>query len=112
MRNEGTFGVEQTTDADGVVRLKLLGELDHAASEVLVRCMDQQKATRHPVILDLSQLEFIDSSGVRVILVAVRDARRDSWPLEVEQEVSWQVQRVFDVLGLGPVLWPERDGKS
>ena len=110
MRTEGTFGVEQTTEPDGAVRLKLRGELDHSASEVLASAIARQKAARDPAILDLSELEFIDSSGVRVIVVAVRDARQDSWPLEVEKRLSWQVQRVFDVLGLGAVLWPEASG--
>ena len=32
-----------------------------------------------PVILDLDRLEFIDSSGLRVLLQAVQDSRAGAW---------------------------------
>ena len=107
VRDESPFAVERTTDPDGPVRLTLVGELDHLASQDLLTRLDECRAAGQPVRLDLSRLEFIDSSGVRAILVSVRDARRDGWRLEVERQVSWQVERVLDVLGIQRVLWPE-----
>jgi anti-anti-sigma factor len=109
---EGAFQVEQTVEPDGSVRLSLLGELDYVASESLLRRIDELKQAGDPVRLDLSRLDFIDSSGVRIILLSVRDARRDGWVFEVDRRVSSQVDRVFDVLGLSPALWPNDDPAS
>jgi anti-anti-sigma factor len=112
VRTEGTFAVDETVDPDGSVRLSLLGELDHIASDGLLARLNHWKAAGDPVRLDLSRLQFIDSSGVRTILVSVREARSRSWLLEVMPQVSWQVQQVFDVLGVGAVLWPEQEASG
>lgn len=93
-------------EADGAVRLSLFGELDRDAAQRLVRRIVALKQIGDPVRLDLSRLEFIDSSGVRTILVSVREARRDGWGFEVDRRLSPQVDRVFDVLGLDAALWP------
>src|SRR5579884_4210873 len=90
VRNEGEFRVERTVDPDGFVRLSAVGELDHVAADDLRGHLSELKDSREPVRLDLSRLEFIDSSGVRGVLLSVRDAARDRWRLEVDREVSWQ----------------------
>jgi anti-sigma B factor antagonist len=106
----GRLGVEQLVDQDGSTLLQLTGELDHETSTVLVDRLGAMKAARQPVRLDLSGLEFIDSSGVRTLIVTVRDASEAGWRLEIRRELSWQVERVVDVLGIEPVLWPgDRD---
>jgi anti-anti-sigma factor len=106
----GEFGVEEAVDPDGRIRLLLVGELDHGTTRGLAQRLDELKESRTPVRLDLSRLEFIDSSGIRSLIVTLRDARRDDWELEVDRSVSWQVGRVIDVLGIDGVLWPRRDG--
>jgi anti-sigma B factor antagonist len=107
VQDRGEFGVEETVDSDGRVRLLLVGELDHATTQGLTQRLDQLKEDGSPVRLDLSGLEFIDSSGIRSLIVSLRDAREEGWDLEVERSVSWQVERVITVLGIDSVLWPE-----
>ena len=109
MRDAGDFAMDQTIDPDGSVRLALVGELDYVQSEGLLARLEQLKAAGTPVRLDLSRLEFIDSAGVRAIIVNVRDAPAQSWRLEVDRTLSRQVKHVFDVLGLGTLLWPEAE---
>jgi anti-anti-sigma factor len=110
VEERGEFAVRESVDSDGRVRLLLLGELDHATTEDLVQRLEQLKESGSPARLDLSSLEFIDSSGIRSVLVGILDARRDGWELEVDRSVSWQVERVIKVLGIDSVLWP--DGKA
>lgn len=110
MADPGAFEVRQSVDPDGYVRLSLRGELDHASSDGLLGRLAELKRSGEPVRLDLSGLEFIDSGGVRAVLRGVRDAADDAWRLEVDPRVSWQVEQVFDVLGLDAVLWPDADG--
>ncbi len=103
--------IEQAVDPDGSLRLILVGELDQASASGLSRRLERLRSSGEPVRLDLSRLEFIDSGGVRVILVSVRDARSEGRALEVDRQLSWQVKRVFDTLGLDAALWPE-DGPA
>jgi anti-anti-sigma factor len=51
------------------------------------------------VLLDLDGLTFIDASGVRLVLAAAEDSRRDGWAFAVTHG-SRQVRRVFVLLGL------------
>ena len=99
--------MEETVNADGSIRLRLVGELDQAVTDALSQRLDELKRSGATVSLDLSGLDFIDSSGIRCLLLNVRDARRDHWELEIERDVSWQVERVINVLGIAPVFWPE-----
>lgn len=95
-----------------MIRLSLTGELDHLASQALLGRLDERRTAGEAVRLDLSRLEFIDSSGVRAILVSVREAASAAWHIEVDPRVSRQVKRVFDLLGIGSALWPEAEEAS
>ncbi|HYB26265.1 MAG TPA: STAS domain-containing protein [Solirubrobacteraceae bacterium] len=61
---------------------------------------------RHPVRLDLSQLEFIESSGVRAIVLGLKHARRDGAKLDVDRRVSSTVARMIEIMGIAVQLWP------
>ena len=101
-----SFELEQTVDPDGCVRLRLGGELDIAVAHALEQRLGELKASTECLRLDLSRLEFIDSSGIRTVLLAVRDARREGREIEVERRVAGQVERTIQVLGADAVLWP------
>jgi anti-sigma B factor antagonist len=104
--DEGALEIRRTVDPDGYARLCLKGEFDYVSSGHLLECLDQLKESGDPIRLDLSELEFIDSGGVRTVLRSVRDAETDGRRLEIDPQISWQVKQVFDVLGLDAVLWP------
>lgn len=106
-----TLEIEQAVDSDGYTRLSLRGELDQASAALLEQRLQALKASGQPARIDLSGLEFIDSSGVRTLILSVRDAGADGWIVEVHRELSWQVQHVFDALGLDAVFWPEDEPK-
>jgi anti-sigma B factor antagonist len=101
-----SFEIRETVDTDGAARVTLIGELDIAVAdgveERLARLREQDRHTR----LDLSQLDFIDSSGVRAILLALKHARQTGHALEVDREISPTVQRMIEIMGIGPQLWP------
>lgn len=100
------FDIRQRQDEDGALRVTLLGELDIAVTDALRTQLDQLRRQRPRVRLDLSQLEFIDCGGVRGILDALADARRDRWALEVDELVSSRVRRVTTLDGVAAALWP------
>jgi anti-anti-sigma factor len=100
------FEIQQRQDPGGYLRLVLLGELDLASVPKFTTTLRQLKMESEHVRLDLSQLQFIDSTGVNALVVGLRDARADEWDLEVHRRLSPQVERVITVSGVGPFLWP------
>jgi len=79
--------------------IELYGELDLAAVPILER---ELKGARRRgiarVVVDLSGLEFIDSSGLHVLIDAQRRGDRDSYELELTRG-SAPVQRLFALTG-------------
>ncbi|HKR98734.1 MAG TPA: STAS domain-containing protein [Candidatus Dormibacteraeota bacterium] len=103
------FEMHWDHDADGVLRLSLIGELDLAAAPALQERLRSLKDEGAAVRLDLSRLEFADSSGLRTLISSAEAAQRDGWQLEVDRSVLPQVQRVIDLIGASPYLWPSRE---
>lgn len=101
------FEVRERLDVDGMLRLILGGDLDLPVTETLSGRLEELKAAGGPVRLDLSQLAFIDSSGLQALIVALIDARSIGWQLEIAPEVSPSVERAAQVVGIAQVLWPQ-----
>ncbi|MBV8431407.1 MAG: STAS domain-containing protein [Solirubrobacterales bacterium] len=100
------FRAEERNDEDGAVLLILSGELDIAVAELLTRRIHELATARQVIRLDLSQLEFVDSTGLRALIGAVMESERDGFELEIDTEVSGQVQRLIDLAGVADKLWP------
>lgn len=84
--------------------LELQGELDMANAPLLQAAVESEPlAETKTVVLDLQQLTFLDSTGLRIILAA----RELCWRRGQEFAVtpgSPQVQRLLSVTGVGEHL--------
>jgi len=98
--------IKEEPEADGVVRLMLLGELDIAVIDVVHDRIRQAAQSSRAVRVDLSQLRFIDGCGLQAILEWIDSPRRDGWGLTVDPEVSPPVGRLIDLLGVSGLVWP------
>jgi anti-anti-sigma factor len=107
-----TFALRERVQEDQVLRLTLLGDLDLTGAEALSTRLEELKAAGRPCRLDLSQLAFIDSSGIQALLLALTDARWNGWPLEVAPAVSPTVERAARIVGIAQVLWPSEPAPS
>jgi anti-anti-sigma factor len=87
------------------VRLKVSGELDVAVIDRLQQRLNSVARAGETVVLDLSELSFIDSSGLNVIVTAFRQAKRDSWELRIDPSMTRPVHRVVTMMGLDAVFW-------
>jgi anti-sigma B factor antagonist len=87
-------------DAD-LIRIALSGELDISSALTFEEQLRRIEATRHPatIVLDLSRLKFMDSTGVRLILSAHSRAMRDGWRLQIVAGTD-AVRRIFSLTGL------------
>jgi anti-anti-sigma factor len=99
--------MRESVDDDGAVRLMLVGELDIAVADAVEERLRQHRDAGRPVRLDLSQLEFIDSSGVQAVVLGLRHARKCGHALEVDRSISPSVERMVDIMGIAAHLWPE-----
>ena len=86
------------------VRLSLIGELDVGSVGVLREALKPHRVRQHAVVIDLSALEFMDSSGLHLLLDASCDARRDGWNLALDPLVSAPVDRVLELSGIRGLL--------
>jgi anti-sigma B factor antagonist len=100
------FSVRQRHDADGAVRLTLTGELDLSATDGLRARLDEIQRAERRVRLDLSELEFIDCSGIRAILDAMRQAHWAGCAFEVDRSVSPIVGKIVSLGSVAGELWP------
>ncbi len=84
--------------------LSLDGELDMANAPLLQSALDDAElASVSTVVLDLQQLQFIDSTGLRIIL-ATRERCRERGQEFAITPGSDQVQRLLSVTGVGEHL--------
>jgi anti-anti-sigma factor len=97
---EVAFTVD-VADEPGGVRITPRGELD-VATQGQLRAVLERHATG-PVTLDLGQLRFLDTSGLRLILETAEAARRDARELAVLPG-NTAVQRLFDVAGVAELV--------
>jgi anti-anti-sigma factor len=101
-----TFEIRESADGDGTLRVALIGELDIAVADAVEQRLRQYREDGRPVRLDLSELDFIDSSGVQTVVLGLKHARRNGNELEIDRHVSASVQRMIEMMGIGPALWP------
>jgi anti-sigma B factor antagonist len=91
-------------DEAGGVLLALSGELDVVSAPALEQRL--REALAEPgahVTLDLSDLEFVDSAGVSVLIKAKQDAESRGRTLVLARATE-QVHRVFALVGLADWL--------
>ena len=92
----------------GVAIVVLAGELDLAAIPRTHGAVLEQLRQRQAVLVDLTELSFIDSSGIGVIMQAFRQS--NGTPMHVILGPDSQVDRVFRLAGIDKVMpvFPDR----
>jgi anti-anti-sigma factor len=97
--SEEHLRIDVRTATDRVV-LELHGELDLLGAPVLQQQIEQAGADTRPIlVLDLQDLQFVDSAGLRVVLAAHESTRRRGQEL-VLTKGSDQVQRLLAIVGV------------
>jgi anti-sigma B factor antagonist len=88
------FRVEERRNGDRTI-LAVQGELDLATVDGVRARLDALRAERRPVVLDLDGLEFMDSTGIRLVLQAAQDGAQTGWDFSITRG-SYAVRRVFE----------------
>jgi stage II sporulation protein AA (anti-sigma F factor antagonist) len=99
----GTLAVTRT-DADGITVLGLDGEIDHQSVGGLTRALAPADASvQQRVVIDLSRVTFMDSSGVNALIAAFQAAGAAGGWLRLVV-VRGAVLRTLQLVGLDTVI--------
>jgi anti-sigma B factor antagonist len=93
------FSLEITEDADGRSIVSVAGELDLATAEqftTTVRTALAEGAVR----IDLAEVSFMDSAGVRALNTALREAAENGRELLVSERMQPAVVQILDLTGM------------
>jgi anti-sigma B factor antagonist len=99
--------IEFTIDVSGGhtwARIAVAGELDLVTTPELCRALDQERVRGRPTVLDLSQVSFLDSTGLTAVLRAMQFAQEDSWDFSISADLSDATVRTARVAGVLPLL--------
>ena len=89
-------------EGEGALRVKLAGEFDLSGRELADQVLESA-GTPSELVLDLSELEFIDSMGVHFIVTAHEQAKERGCELSIVRGGP-EVSRVFSLVGLDDAL--------
>jgi anti-sigma B factor antagonist len=103
-----TFGFDVTQPSDRGYLVALSGELDLAGVPALSERFAAFSDLASPrVVVDLSELRFIDSTGIRALMAAARAIGTNGGLMTLTAPRP-NVQRVFDIVRLGDVILIEQ----
>lgn len=98
------FSVTVAPGGDHEVRVSVEGELDLVSASELGDALTQELLAGNDVLLDLSEMDFIDSTGLRAIVEAVRTAKAVGRKLKLSADLPQHARRLMEIVGLLPFI--------
>lgn len=98
------FSVDHVPGDDGIT-VKVAGDIDLATADKLAESLEEAVAQAQQVRVDLSEVTFLDSTGIRSLVQAYRSSQSRGGVFYVVGARQW-VAKVLDVTGVGPLLAP------
>jgi anti-sigma B factor antagonist len=86
--------------------LRVSGELDTATAPQLVAGFQELAVLGHEVVVDIAEVSFIDSSGLRSLLLIRQEAEATDRALLVRRPAR-QARRLLQMSGLEELLAPD-----
>ena len=88
------------SDVDGVRLVEVFGELDLATAPKLCGALDAARVHRvKRLVVDLTGVDFCDSTGLRALIGASREIRVSGGRLAIACLPGGAVARLFDMVG-------------
>jgi anti-sigma B factor antagonist len=89
---------------DHQVRVSVEGELDLVTAPELGEALNRELLAGNDVLLDLSEMEFIDSTGLHAIVGSVRTAKAVGRKLKLSADLPQHARRLMEIVGLLPFI--------
>mgnify|MGYP000893345857 CR=1 FL=1 len=88
-----------TSQLAGIPVIRIRGEIDHGNASTLSTAIDDVlDADQHVVLLDVTQVDYMDSGGISVLLSALRRLRERGWLGIINPNTN--VRRLIQIVGL------------
>lgn len=102
----------RSVQTNGALVIAISGEVDVAAETQFVEHVVDGVSTTDAqrVVLDLSRVAFMDSTGLRMLLLCKRRAEERGIPLTLSIASDGPVSRLIDVSGVAEMFQFERMG--
>lgn len=101
--DDATFRLSEDAAGDGERVIRVRGELDIESAPELERALLRSRPAGERVVLDLAELKFMDSTGLRVLLRARAAADAGRWEINL-RNVPPIIRRLFDMTGVQAAL--------
>ena len=88
---------------DGVPVLDLIGDIDAGAEEALQRAWDAAAADARALVLDFSRTQYINSTGIALIVRLLADARARGIELSA-RGLSDHYRTIFEITRLADFM--------
>ena len=98
-----TINVERDFE---LVTLEITGRLDTTTAPNLETVISELSEDIKELVFDMSELEYISSAGIRVLLGAYKKMNANSGTMRIER-VNEMVSEVFEMTGLTEMLTQE-----
>ena len=98
------FAARAVPVAERSVRVEVEGELDLATVPQLDEVLQQELGAGNDVILDLSKVTFMDSSGLHAIITVLRSSDSNRPRVRVGGTLLPQIRRLVEITGVQEVL--------
>jgi anti-sigma B factor antagonist len=106
------FSVHEREEA-GVRVIAVAGELDIATAPELCARLDAGRMSRRPrMLVDLTEVDFCDSTGLRALLGAASEVRAHGGRFAIVCPPAGDVARLLEVVGAGEWLAIHSDPDS
>ena len=93
-------GIELRADRrGGQTVLKVLGEIDIATVEEFQAAAHEHLA-QGPVVFDMSETAFMDSTGVRALAALLQEAEVRDWTFALGSDMHRNVRHVLELTGV------------
>jgi anti-sigma B factor antagonist len=102
-KGRSSWKVTEVADLGGDRLLVVHGELDIATAPELVAMLERLRRYNHAVELDLTEVTFMDSTGLTTLIDARRAADGNGWSFSVKH-ASAAVRRVVALAGATRLL--------
>ena len=97
------FSLTVTAGGDGRTTVSAAGELDLSAADAFAAAVRDALAAG-AVVIDLSEVTFMDSAGVRALNTALRESAQHGHELRVGADMQNPVVQVLEMTGMMGLL--------
>ena len=106
----GSFSISSRRLEDGIL-VALSGEIDLKTAPVAEDELQRAEQSESRIVLDLAEVSFMDSTGLRMVIAADQRLRERGGSLRI-LHVAPQVSRLFELVGISEHLNIEAGQKT